>query len=140
MSVTKAYEKEMLKIFDDFAKKRVEKGISARIIAMKSPLTMYLKLHEKEFLREIRLVTSKKFPHVNSEINICANCMHSMSIDPRGAFAVIIEDKNMVNIQKAAFELAWKETEVESAKIEKEIHSQGAQEILKKIEEMKKTE
>lgn len=137
LSMTVSYEKEFLDLLDDFVKKRIEAGIGIRMIARKSPMTIHLKLCDKQQLRNMRLVTQNLFPMANSEVNLYGNCMHSMSVDPKGIFAFIVEDRHMVGIHKAAFELAWKESEKENTAIENEIVKiKDPRKIIQQIEKM----
>jgi sugar-specific transcriptional regulator TrmB len=136
LSMTGAYQKEILDLLDGFVKKRIEENIAVKIIARKSPMTVYLKLRDKQELRSMRIVTQNLFPMANSEVNLYGNCMHSMSVDPNGVFAFIVEDRHMVSIHKAAFELAWKEAEGENLALEKEIAKiKDPRKVIKEIEE-----
>lgn len=137
ISITHSYQAGVLDLLEDFVQKRAENGISVRIIARKSPMSMYLKMRDSMELRKTRIVSGKQFPTVNSEVNLFGDCMHSMSLDPQGIFAFIVEDKHMVNIQKAAFELAWRESEHENAAIEKELQNVKNPKIfLKQMKEL----
>ncbi len=119
LSVTEEYQKELADVTASFVRKRVENNIVNRIIARISPMIIMLKQKGEEELRKVRLVSEKQFPAVNSEVNLYGNCMHCTSLDPQGIFAFIVEDPHMVSISKAAFELAWRESEHENVAIEK---------------------
>lgn len=87
---------------------RVKRKIFLRGITVQTPKTTYYKLKSADMLMELRTVSPTFFPLMNCEINLYENFMQCMVFDEKGGFAVIIEDKDIVRLQKALFELAWK--------------------------------
>lgn len=98
---------EHLKDFvPEFPKRRAAHGISQRIIAEDSPLSREGLLgHDKEELRQTRLVPKEAFPFVADQINIFGNKMFIASM--HDMLAMVIESESVAKSQRAIFELAW---------------------------------
>jgi len=88
----------------DYLPKRIEKGILQRALVEDSGLGRAHQKNDKSELRKTRLVSQKKFPFSN-EINIFKNKMFIASF--KELFAVVIESKDIADMQRAIFELAW---------------------------------
>ncbi len=86
---------------------RVEKGISIKNIALKSPKTTYYKKNDAKDLRETRLVSNRQFPLLNTEFNLFDDKLHCMSFTEDEGFAMIVKDANLVSILKGVFGIAW---------------------------------
>ena len=90
-----------------YSTERAKKNIFSRNITTKTPYSTYLKLRSQEFNSETRWAPAGLFPIINTEINLYGDFMQCMFFDENNAFALILEDKNIVSIQKAIFEMAW---------------------------------
>jgi len=88
----------------DYIPRRVKKGITQRCIIERSEESLELMKGDKAELRECRLIDIEKFPFKN-QINIYGDKMFIASY--RDLMAVVIESKEVVDTQKAIFELAW---------------------------------
>lgn len=89
----------------DYVRRRVAKKIRLRGIYQNTVnLKKYLKNNAAD-LRTIKIADSKKFP-LKNEINIYANKMIIITYAPE-PFGVLIESKEIVETQRAIFEMAW---------------------------------
>lgn len=102
------YESEPVFI-KDYLKKRIKKNISVRAIGPGNPTNADYVAHDKEQLRETRLVPANKFPFTN-EIDIYGNKVAIMSLQGE-LLAVIIESESIAKTQRMIFELAWEGAE-----------------------------
>ena len=88
----------------DYIARRVKKRISFRGIAPADKVSReYLAKNTAE-LREVRLVSAKRFPFKN-EIDIYANKVAILSFQDQ--IGVIVESKQIADTQRAIFDLAW---------------------------------
>ena len=88
----------------NYLAQRKQKGIIQRAIAEDSLSAQEHLKHDKEELRQTRLVSKEFFPFSN-EINIFRNKM--LIISYKDFFGVVIESAEIAKTQKAIFELAW---------------------------------
>ena len=107
-SVVETIQPELQSFFtNEYVPERAKRKIFSRNIAPKTPKTTYFKLRSEKDFMEMRMVSTKIFPLLNSEINLYENFMHCMVFDEHGGFAVIIEESDIARLQKALFEIAW---------------------------------
>ncbi len=92
---------------DEYVAQRVKKGIYLRGIAPDDTIGRRVHGEDKEYLREIRLVSSKEFDFKN-EIKIYDNKVAIVSFAKAEMFGVIIESKEVAETQRQIFEMAWR--------------------------------
>lgn len=89
----------------DYVARRSERGVKLRGIYQKSKkLNKYLD-NNKSQLRSTRLADPKKF-FLKNEINIYADKMIIITYHPE-PYGVLIESKEVIDTQRAIFEMAW---------------------------------
>lgn len=90
---------------ETYAPKRVQKGISSKLIYTSSKGDFLNESNEK-MLRESRFVSLDKFP-LSGEIAIYGNNV-SISIFRKKPFGVMLESEEIANSFKSIFDLLWK--------------------------------
>lgn len=88
----------------EYVKRRSEKGIFARDIAQDSPEARDHQQHDKDELRETRLIPAELFPFTN-EIDILKDRV--MIVSFRETIGLVIESKDIAVMLRSIFELAW---------------------------------
>jgi sugar-specific transcriptional regulator TrmB len=93
----------------EYVAERVKRGIHLRGIAPDDATGKRVHGQDKEYLREIRLVSQKEFDFKN-EIKIYDNKIAIISFgeDEKAMFGVIIESKEVAETQRQIFEMAWR--------------------------------
>lgn len=99
------YDEEK-QFINDYLKQRIKKRISVRALGPDNPINRDYVAHDKEQLRETRLVPQDIYPFTN-EIDIYGNKLLIMSLQGE-LLAVIIESESIAKTQRAIFELAWR--------------------------------
>lgn len=84
---------------------RKEFQIFNRAIALDGPLTKEIRGRDEEELREMIILPSTLFPYKN-DITLYGNKMAIQALE-RELIGVVIESQEIVNDQRAIFELAW---------------------------------
>jgi sugar-specific transcriptional regulator TrmB len=94
---------------NDYVAQRVKRGIHLRGIAPDDSTGKRVHGQDKQYLREIRLVSAKEFDFKN-EIKIYDHkvAILSFGIDHMELFGVIIESKEVAETQRQIFEMAWR--------------------------------
>ncbi|HVW66701.1 MAG TPA: helix-turn-helix domain-containing protein [Candidatus Peribacteraceae bacterium] len=94
---------------DEYVAQRVKHGIYLRGIAPDDATGKRVHGEDKQYLREIRLVSSKDFDFRN-EIKIYDHkvAIVSFGTDQVELFGVIIESKEVAETQRQIFEMAWR--------------------------------
>lgn len=90
----------------EYLKKRVKKKIFCRAIGPDTEVNREYVVHDKEQMRETRLVSGKEFPFSN-EIDIYGSKVAIMSLQGE-LLAVVIESESVAKTQRMIFELAWR--------------------------------
>jgi len=90
----------------DYVTRRAKKGIRLRGIYNDSPEIRKYLIHNKEQLRESKIISEKEMP-LENEINIYSNKMIIITYRPE-PFGVLIESKEVADTQRAIFEMAWR--------------------------------
>lgn len=85
--------------------RRKEFQIRNRAIALDGPLTQEISERDEEELREMIILPPKLFPYKN-DITLYGNKMAIQALE-RELIGVVIESQEIVNDQRAIFELAW---------------------------------
>ncbi len=93
----------------EYVAERVKRGIKLRGIAPDDATGKRVHGEDKEYLREIRLVSQKQFDFKN-EIKIYDNKVATISFgeDEKAVFGIIIESKEVADTQRQIFEMAWR--------------------------------
>lgn len=95
---------ELREFLDAYIKQRLKKGISTRAIF---PDTAKSRLRQtNNDLNALRLVPADRFPFT-CEINIYANKVAYISLDPTNYHGVIIQSSQIAETERSIFELAW---------------------------------
>ena len=94
---------------EEYVARRVAKGISLRGIAPNDEAGRAVQGHDRENLREIRLVSDREF-NFNNEINIYDSRVGivSFGVAEGELFGVIIESREVAETQRQIFEMAWR--------------------------------
>jgi len=94
---------------EEYVAERAKRGIHLKGIAPADAEGRRVQGHDKESLREIRLVPEKEFDFDN-EINIYDNTVAITSFGCGGAdiFGVLIESKEVAETQRQIFRMAWR--------------------------------
>ncbi len=94
---------------EEYVAERVKRKIRLRGIAPDDEAGRQAHGHDKESLREIRLVPAKDF-NFNNEINIYDHKVAIVSFGENEGelFGIIIESENVAETQKQIFEMAWR--------------------------------
>ena len=90
---------------------RKKRGIQLRVIMPESKWTAYY-MARKDELRDIRIIKDKKLT-IGNETYIYDDKISIFSFE--GEFALLIQDKNVVDSQRTMFELAWNSSLVNAA-------------------------
>jgi sugar-specific transcriptional regulator TrmB len=97
--------KNLPEFTDEYITERIRKGIRVKGIYKKtSEISGYMENNQKQ-LRTVRLVEAKSFP-MNNEINIYADKIAIASYGQE-MLGILIESKEIVEAQRAIFNLAW---------------------------------
>jgi len=141
-SVIDIYDLLSREKIEDYIKRRAEKKIPIRIIALDSPESRLWAEKSKEALREMRLINKEQY-NFSADVEIYGNKVATVSFKDK-IFGVVVESEQISQMQKAAFELMWEGAEKYrnkkiAAKAEKSYDIAMTQEILKQkiIEAMK---
>lgn len=94
---------------EGYIKRRVAKGIKTRIIALGSPESEEWQVNAKHELREMRLAPKGEFDF-SADVHIYGNKV-IITTYKSGLFGLLIEDSNIAQMQRMAFELMWLGTE-----------------------------
>lgn len=89
----------------DYVQKRVKKKIFLKGIAQSDEHGQWVKSHDKESCREIRLLSANDFSF-NNEINIYDDKFSIISFGEK-PIGVIIESKEIADTQRDIFKMAW---------------------------------
>lgn len=102
--------------FDNYYKRRTEKGIHIKAIVNDDPIADQFSKNPEDFLRELRIVP-REMMEGTPECYIYDNKVSFMSVKER--FGVMIESKDIADAQRKLYELAWdKATQIDK-------HSKG---------------
>jgi len=107
-SNTANLELYMAEYFHDYFKRRAKKGIFIKAIVNNLPTAHEYRKHDKELLREIRIVP-KEMMDIVPECYIYGNKIAFMSL--REKIGVLIESKDIAEAQRKLFNLAWETAE-----------------------------
>lgn len=92
------------KYFSYYPKERTERGITFKSVARDSEAAREIKEQDSERLRETKLISSGD---LRTEINIYGNKVAMMSFRTQTPFAVLIEDKNIAETLRIAWQKLW---------------------------------
>jgi len=104
-SIIDLYDYMDKKWVERYIKERADIGIKTRIIAIDSPESREWQKTASEQLREIRLIPKKDYDF-SADVHIYGNKV-IMTTYKSGLFGLLIEDENIAQMQKMAFELMW---------------------------------
>ncbi|MEK7172806.1 MAG: helix-turn-helix domain-containing protein [Patescibacteria group bacterium] len=90
----------------DFIKRRIDKKIRIKFIALSSEYAEILKEGAQQQLREYKIVPSQN-RHFTADIQIYSNKVAIISPE-ENFMGILIESKEMAEMMKMAFELMWK--------------------------------
>lgn len=105
-SIIDLYSSLSRKWVDNYIRRRIEKGIPTRIIALDSPEAREWQRSAKDSLREIKLVPRGPY-NFSADVHIYGNKV-IITTFKSGPFGLLIEDENIAQMQKMTFELMWK--------------------------------
>lgn len=91
---------------NEYLKKRVAKGISARALLPDNELSREVLLHDEAEMRQCRFLPQDKFDPV-TEINIFGDVINYIAHSEREPFATMIESPSLAKLEKQRFELLW---------------------------------
>lgn len=107
-SVIETIQPELQEFFTkEYVTEKARKKIFTRNITIKCPKTKWYMENSKKLCTEFRFMGEGVFPVLNSEINLYGDYMHCMSFDEHNGFAFIVKNKQMVDLHRALFEIAW---------------------------------
>jgi len=95
----------MPRFWDDYVKRRVERGIHIRAVGPKSKEAEYYRNRGKQDLRDLRY-TPEGF-NFSTEVNIYNNKVAVMTFG-KERIGILIESKEIANTWKVAFEIIWR--------------------------------
>ena len=103
------YEKELNSAFRMFIKKRLEKKVSTRVIALDTSEGKSLKAGDSMSLRETRLAPSEnmQLDLPGGEIFIYGDLICLIATQNNKNFAFIVQNKTITQLLKAFFEVEW---------------------------------
>lgn len=90
---------------EHYIKRRTEKKLPIRIIAIDSPESRQWAMREEEELRETRLVPREMY-NFAADVEIYGNKVAMVSFK-KNLFGIIIESEQIAQMQKVVFELMW---------------------------------
>jgi sugar-specific transcriptional regulator TrmB len=90
---------------DSFIKQRVKKKIKCRYIAEKSKLSTEIKERDKQELRKTEL--SEAMNALDAECYVFGNYVAFVVLSKQEPFGILIENKDVANLQKMLFEKMW---------------------------------
>ena len=90
---------------DDYIKRRVAAKIPSRIIVLESPESIDWAESAASELREVRLIPKKDY-NFSADVHIFGNKV-IVATYRSGLFGILIEDENIAQMQRVAFELMW---------------------------------
>jgi len=109
-----AVEKNVKEINDAYAKKREKLQIKKRVIVADTPFNRsYLKNYNGT-ITEFRFLP-KDFYSFNSGVQIYNNKVSYQVISPENKMAIIIEDKNIYQMNKLLFEYIWEKLAIKAS-------------------------
>ena len=91
--------------FPEYYKRRAENGIFIRAIVPRNKLSIERATHNQKEMRDIRFLPEEETTF-SPEVNIYGNKMLIASWKEK--MAILIESKELVDLQKLTFELLWK--------------------------------
>lgn len=94
---------------DDYIKRRIALRIKTRLIALDSPESREWAKTAKEELREVRLIPRENYDF-SADVHIYGNKV-IVTTYKSGLFGLLIEDENIAQMQRIAFELMWEGAE-----------------------------
>ncbi len=112
-------EGKIWKLNSDFIKKRVSKKAPIRIIATHSKAALKMKSGDSTHLRETRMGHSELFDFPSAEITVYKDKIVNISKNKNRLFVCIIQSQNLFDMQKAIFEIAWKQAKKDDAELAK---------------------
>lgn len=104
-------------VFRKYRDARMKKKITKRTISPYSELGATHQGEDTRYLRTTRFVAPGTLGKDPVEVSFCGNMMYAMGFEKDTIFGYIVESKAIVDIQKCAFELAWKQADIESARL-----------------------
>lgn len=108
-SVENYHEGYLMDFFrETFIPARVKRGIKFKALALESREAEVYQAGDSKELRETRVVPKGDLPAVDAEVSLYDDCMHFVSVNERGMFAMILQDKNLIALLKAIFQIMWK--------------------------------
>lgn len=94
----------------NFIDQRVENKIRLRTLAPDTKSSRMLQQNDLQALRETRIIDHKDTHLDGTEIFIYDDKIFSMTFEKNIPFAYIVQNKNIAQIQKNIFEIAWNNT------------------------------
>jgi sugar-specific transcriptional regulator TrmB len=101
------YSSNNEKFFKDFIKKRLRTKLNAKLLLTTSKLAKEYKLHAPNFGEEVKLLPER----VRFDVNVCITdrrMLIQQIIEPH--LMLVIENKSIIEMQKALFTLLWEST------------------------------
>ncbi len=93
--------------FRRFIESRIDKGITTRVLALRSPQAEALQAQDAEHLRETRIVDCLPETTVPVEIILYGNNVCSVTASNGVLFASILENVAIAGMHRTMFELGW---------------------------------
>ncbi len=90
---------------EEYIRRRVEKKIPVRVIALESDVSRLWAKRAKEELREIKLIPKETY-NFSADVEIYGNKVAIVSFK-EDIFGIVIESEQIAQMQKMAFELMW---------------------------------
>lgn len=101
-------QNEIMSFFEgSFIPNRLKKNIAFKSVAVATDFARYFLKRNDEHNRDLKMINEAVDLHLNTEINVYDNCVHSVTFDHKSAFAMIIEDQSMAELQKGMIEKLW---------------------------------
>ena len=91
---------------EEYVMKRAQHKVYLRGIAPKDEHGLWVRSHDKDYFREIRLISADRFTFTN-EINIYDDKVAIISYKDRPLIGMIIESAEIANTQRDIFKMAW---------------------------------
>lgn len=104
---------------------RVEKNIPLRLLAAEDETGIWAKRHDKELLRETRIVPSDKFPFGHNLILIFGDYYGYISYADGEYGGALIHDKYLAQVERSMFDYIWNATEEFDKKMIKKYKLEG---------------
>ena len=96
------------KNIENYIRRRVERRIPVKIIALDSEVSRQWKVRGREELREIRLIPKERY-NFSADVEIYGNKVAVISYKEK-VFGIIIESDQISQMYRSAFELMWQWT------------------------------